>query len=153
MNIKVNISNANEVKKYIKSQVDRANIAYLNELDRLAMKVVTAIRDGAVSFWNDDSGNLRSSIGYVILHDGRRISENFQIVNGRGAEGMEEAKSFAHQLSSEYPSGLVLLIVAGMEYAEYVERIKSRTVLAGGELLAKKLIKEIGQKWSARYGK
>jgi hypothetical protein len=154
MKFKINIFNANEVKKYIKDEVDRANIAYLNELDRMAMKVVTAIRDGKpVSYWDDHTGNLRSSIGYVILHDGKKLSENFKVVNGRGEEGMAKAKSFAQQLTLQYPSGIVILIVAGMDYAEYVERVKSRTVLEGGKLLAKKLIKEIEQKWSARYGK
>ena len=141
------------VKRAIREQADRMLYGYLGNVDRLAMKVVSAIRNSEVSFWNDVSGNLRSSIGYIILYDGRRVHENFEVVNGRGKEGMQKAKSFADELQKKYPSGIVLIIVAGMEYAAYVEAIESRQVLTGGAKLAKDLLAEINAKWESKYGK
>ena len=144
-------------KRAIREDADRMLEAYLGQLDSMAMKVVSAIRDGKnpgdTSYWWDHSGNLRSSIGYIILYDGRRVHENFKVVNGRGEEGMQKAKSFADELQKKYPSGIVLIIMAGMEYAAYVEDVESRTVLKGGESLAKSLLAEINAKWEAKYGK
>ena len=142
-----------DLKRYIRQSGDRFLRAYLDELDRIGMKVVTAIRTGEASFWNDHTGALRSSIGYVIMCDGRRYSENFEVVNGRGAEGKQNAMTFAAELAANYPKGIVLVIVAGMEYAEYVEKIKSRTVLEDGKFLANELVKKQSEKFEARYGK
>ncbi len=136
----------------IRQQADRMLKAYLGQIDRVGLKVVKAIRESDVSFWMDHTGNLRNSIGYILMYDGKRFGENFEEV-GDGKEGMQKAKDFADELSRQYPSGIVLIIVAGMEYAAYVESIESRTVLTGGEKLAKKLVDEINAKWSRKYGK
>lgn len=141
------------VKRAIREQADRMIRAYIGQLDRIGMKVVTAIRDSDVSYWLDHTGNLRNSIGYMILHDGRKVKEDFKAVVSSGTEGVGKARAFAEEIASKYPSGIVLIIVAGMEYAAYVENVKSRTVLAGGEQLAKKLVKELEDKWRAKYGK
>ena len=140
-------------KKYIRQQTDRMLKAFLAEIDRLAMKVVTAIRDSEVSFWNDHTGNLRSSVGYIIMYNGVVVSENFKVCNGRGQEGMAKGRSYAEELARRYPKGIVLIIVAGMEYAAYVENIESRTVLAGGKILAKDLLRDLNASWDRRYGK
>ena len=149
----IRVEGIDSVQRYIQREAERALRAFLDELDYLALEVVSAIRAGEASFWNDDTGNLRSSIGYIILYDGRVMHQNFEVVNGRGEQGKRNAKSFAQELASNYPSGIVLIIVAGMEYAAYVENIKSRTVLAGGKLLAKQKLKELNAKWNTRFGK
>lgn len=149
----IRITGVEETKKYIMEQADILTNLYLEELDRLAMKVVTAIRASEVSFWNDDTGNLRSSIGYVIMYDGKVRFENFQTYNGKGQDGAFAAKSFAYEIASRYPKGIALVIVAGMEYASYVEAIESRNVLAGGELLAKDLFRDLNAKWNEKHRK
>lgn len=68
--------------------------------------------------YKDDTGNLRSSIGYIILKDGRVMESNFI---GDKAEGKEKGQDFAKEVSFLYPSGWVLIGVAGMEYAASVE--------------------------------
>ena len=149
----IRITGIEETKKYLMEQADILTNLYLEELDRLAMKVVTAVRTSEVSFWNDDTGNLRSSIGYVIMYDGVVRFENFQTCNGKGPDGATTAKSFAYEIASRYPKGIALVIVAGMEYASYVEAIESRNVLAGGELLAKDLFRDLNAKWNEKYRK
>lgn len=149
----IRVTGVEDTIKYIMDQKDKFRIAYLDELNRLAMKVVTAVRTSEVSFWNDDTGNLRSSIGYVIMYDGEVRFENFQTYNGKGQDGASTAKSFAHEIASRYPTGIALVIVAGMEYASYVEAIESRNVLAGGELLAKDLFRDLNAKWNEKHRK
>ena len=141
------------VKRALREKAERMKKAYVRDLNMIGTKVVKAIRESDVSYWMDQTGNLRNSIGYILLDDGRRIGENFAEVNPGGKEGMAQAKAFADELQAQYPSGYVLIIVAGMEYAAYVEAIESREVLTGGEKLAKRLVKEINAKWESKYGR
>jgi hypothetical protein len=63
----------------------------------------------------DDTGNLRSSIGYFVLKDGI-------VVSGK-VEGESEGISAAKQLLGTIPikDGYVLVGVAGVDYASYLE--------------------------------
>lgn len=67
--------------------------------------------------YRDRTGNLRSSIGYIILMDGKVIDRNF---SGK-SKGQIEAKSVAHEVALQHPKGYVLIGVAGMNYAAAVE--------------------------------
>ena len=83
--------------------------------------------------YNDRTGNLRSSIGYIILNDGKVIDKNFQKsgVGSGGGKGVSAAIDFTASLAQQYSSGLVLIGVAGMEYAAYVEKKHSLDVISG----------------------
>lgn len=67
--------------------------------------------------YTDRTGNLRGSIGYVILVNGVIRKSNF---TGK-PEGRKKAREFAGELASEFGKGLVLIGVAGMSYAAAVE--------------------------------
>lgn len=149
----IKVTGTQEVKTYLQSETQRMVKAFIGRVDMLAKDVVTAIRTGEASFWNDQTGNLRSSIGYIIVRDGQKLSSDFQAYNGRGQQGMQEGLSFAQRLAAQYPKGIAVIFVAGMEYAAYVEGIESRVVLAGGELLAIQLFKKLDAEWKARFGK
>lgn len=73
--------------------------------------------------YKDKSGNLRSSIGYVIAKDGKIIASNFEVSpNGtEKAKGLKRAKQLADEVSKLYNGGYVLIGVAGMDYAACVE--------------------------------
>jgi hypothetical protein len=73
----------------------------------------------------DQTGNLRSSIGYFIAKDG-------VIIKGQGTS---ESRSFASSIIRQYNSGFSLIVVAGMEYAVYVEA-KGYNVISSSELFA-----------------
>ena len=136
------------LKKYIKEQASRRVEAFIGQLNAIGMQTVTKIRTGEVSNWDDHTHNLRSSIGYLVLHDGKIVGSNFALSSGKGAEGLTAGKQYAQELAEQYPSGYVLIIVAGMNYAAYVEDVESKTVLAGGELYAKKALETILKKFN-----
>ena len=90
----------------------------------------------------DDSGNLRSSIGYVVVEDGRIIGESAFEAVGNGAEGSATGRSFAESLVATHPNDTALILVAGMHYAEYVAA-KGYDVLDSATLLAEQLINDL----------
>lgn len=96
---------------------------------------VRGIRTGAMSGWDDQSGNLRSSVGYIVMSGGRTVVESGFDAVGGGTEGSSEGKRVSGLLAREYSqSPHVLIVVAGMEYAAYVEAVDGKVVLAGGQL-------------------
>ena len=87
----------------------------------------------------DWSSNLRSSIGYVVVADGEVVKmSSFEPVNG-GDEGARKGRQFAQEIAARYPTGIVLILVAGMEYAAYVSS-KSYDVLNTGVTEAEEMI-------------
>lgn len=82
--------------------------------------------------YQDRTGNLRSSIGYVIVKDGDILTENYEL-SEKGSElhpGMREAKRLVSELASVYSDGWVLVGVAAMPYAVYVEAIDNLDVIS-----------------------
>lgn len=82
----------------------------------------------------DQTGNLRASVGYVLYNHGQIISSNF----GTGSSNMEgayNAMAVANEAASKHPTGLCLVVVAGMNYAAAVES-RGRDVLASTEIYA-----------------
>lgn len=95
----------------------------------------------------DWTANLRSSIGYVVLDDGQVIAESdFSPLSGErgtsGVTGAKEGKEFIEKLARENGNGLVLIIVAGMPYAAYVEA-KGYDVLGSAEDEAERIVKRL----------
>jgi len=84
--------------------------------------------------YNDITGNLRSSVGYVIARSGNIVNDNFT-KSERGSDkatGMKEGYNLAVELAHKYSiNGWVLIVVAGMEYAAAVESIEGKDVLSG----------------------
>lgn len=77
--------------------------------------------------YSDQTGNLRSSIGYAIFDNGKEINSVFEIADkDEGGSGVRSAKNLAKEQVAK--TGLCLIVVAGMEYAAAVES-KEYTVL------------------------
>lgn len=99
--------------------------------------------------YHDITGNLRSSIGYIILNDGQIVrqgrSETFPGKDGKGdgAKGAAEGQALLNRLKAKFPWGIVLIICAGMEYAAFVENVKHKDVLTSAEHLAESLMKKL----------
>ena len=99
--------------------------------------------------YNDITGNLRSSIGYVVLLDGKPViygqNKQYKGKKGNGEAGPPAADALLKKLQAKFPWGVVLIVCAGMKYAAYVEAIHHKDVLTSAELradvLAKKLLK------------
>lgn len=118
-------------------------------LQNVGETTVNEIRASHISNWNDQSGNLRSSTGYIITMDGKPIQMGkFEKVVGPKPDpdepdGTQEGRNYAMQLASLYPNGIALIVVAGMEYASYVEKRDNKTVLAQGEIEARRLVDQM----------
>lgn len=113
-------------------------------------KVVNGIRSGEMSNWNDVSGSLRSSVGYVVCRKGRIVrSSDFDTVLD-GAEGSGKGRELSRKLANDYAYyDFALIVVAGEEYAVYVEAIDNKVVLAGGYLyLEKNLVRRMQERIS-----
>lgn len=127
-----------EINAAIKAEAERANMLTIRVLSYLGeMCVIEAKGRPQESSWFDQSGNLRSSIGYVIVHNGKIIKySEFNQVK-QGSDGIKEGKELAKELAKQYASGYALIVVAGMNYAELVEAMDNKNVLASAELLAR----------------
>ncbi|MBD0822639.1 hypothetical protein [Aestuariibaculum marinum] len=104
-----------------KKQVDEKT---LQTLQYLGEQFVNQAR--LTGNYTDRTGNLRSSIGYIILLDGKVIFKNF---SGK-QNGKSKAQEFANEVALKYPEGYVLVGVAGMDYAAAVEA-KGYDVITG----------------------
>ena len=92
--------------------------------------------------YKDQTGNLRSSIGYCIADNGKTVVESSFDVVKNGQQGAAGGRKFLKSLVSGHSKGLVLIVVAGMEYAAYVEA-KNLNVLDSAEQLAGKLLPQM----------
>lgn len=112
-----------------------------NALAKLGEECIAKIRDRSGSeSWYDQTGNLRSSIGYAVYDYGwKKVQSSFQTVMG-GSDGSSEGRKMINNLANEYSKVYALVVVAGMNYAEYVESLENKDVLASTELWAKDVI-------------
>lgn len=93
--------------------------------------------------YKSQTGNLNSSIGYCILEDGMQvIPAKFELLKPGGEQGVEQGRAFMEKLIAENSRGIVLIMVAGMNYAVYVEAM-GLDVLDSAEMLAKRLVPRI----------
>ncbi len=150
-----------EIDRFIAARIEAINNALVYNMCAIGEQVVNHARSlpspNAAAFrgskvipphqphYMDWTDNLRSSIGYVIAIDGKIVQmSSFDVVKN-GGKGATEGKEFALQLIKDYPQGIVLIVVAGMNYATYVSA-KGYDVLDSSELLAEKLVPQMLKK-------
>ena len=138
-----------QIRDYLNREAQKHLQRTITLLQYVGETVVNDIRTSHISNWIDRTGNLRSSIGYIITLDGKPIGISaFEKVIGPKPDpdepdGSQEGKDYAMQLASLYPNGIALIVVAGMEYASYVEKRDNKTVLAQGEIEARRLVDQM----------
>lgn len=128
---------------FINSQVDNFKNALVYNLCAVGEQVLNAAR--STSSYKDQTGNLRSSLGYIVAIDGEIVTISDFAPADKGTDkttGQKEGKAYAEKLIQDFPTGIVLLVVAGMNYASYVSA-KGYDVLDSAELLAGQLIPEM----------
>lgn len=138
----------NVIPAIIESEIIRA-FSYLGE------QCIKRIRDrGPKESWFDQTGNLRSSIGYAVYDYGKKaIESTFEVVKN-GSQGASVGRKVIDDLASKYAETYALVVVAGMDYAEAVEARDNKDVLASTELWAKQEIQKYLNKALERaYGK
>lgn len=134
--------------KFTKEDVKRRFDRFLQVVEKRQIERLQALGEECVTHarlippergFTDRTGNLRSSIGYVLFKDGQAIHDNFQEVNGpeggNAATAIGESKALADRVVKRHPKGICLVVTAGMNYAVHVEA-KGRDVLTSAEHLA-----------------
>lgn len=123
-----------DIDRFVNQFVDRAEEKMYTLLQAAGEMFVRYARESGR--YIDHTGNLRSSIGYVIVRNGKLASRNFkkQDVGTEGSEGVNKAEKLARELANTHNTGLVLIGVAGMEYALYVEAMESKDVITGANI-------------------
>lgn len=125
-----------DVNRMFMIKLQRIETVIINRLIQVGEKFVINARNNGN--YLDQTGNLRSSIGYIILKNGRTIHENFELSN-KGTDkrtGVNKGKSFINQLKANFSTGYVLIVVAGMDYAAAVES-RGKDVLTASAITAK----------------
>lgn len=93
--------------------------------------------------YTDQTGNLRSSIGYAVVWDGKVVQRDCIDKVKQGDKGVSDGDDYLSKcIKKRSRKGIVLIVTAGMNYAEYVEA-KGYNVLTSAELKAGPLVKSL----------
>ena len=137
------------IKASLDAVLENARTEVLEELTAIGLEAVNEARRYNGKAYEDQTGNLRSSTGFVIVEDGHVISlQGFEQVPARNdpkheaGKGSPTGREYAQNLAAEFPDGITLIVVAGMHYAAYVAA-KGYNVLDSSELYAKKAVREL----------
>lgn len=134
-----------EITSYIEKRLRMLEMAIVRNFCVIGERCANAARTSHT--YTDQSGNLTSSIGYAVSIDGRlvQISSFNKVLNGE--QGATDGQEYVEQLIRKYPSGIVLIVVAGMNYAAYVSD-KGYDVIDSAESLAEqqipRMLKQLG---------
>jgi len=129
-----------DIEAAIEKKIEAKKNAVIKAMIYIGKMCVNEAR--SLNTYKDQTGNLRSSIGFLVINDGSVVSQsNFPVVK-KGAEGKEEGKTFIKTLIAEHSNGTFLIVVAGMQYASYVEAM-NLDVLSSAELLAERKVPEM----------
>lgn len=127
-----------EIDKYLKSSVEELINETIYKLSYIGEHVVNTARLSGE--YLDQTGNLRSSIGYIISIDGEIIRQGeFNVVKD-GENGTKSGEALAQALAKT-SKGITLIVVAGMHYAIYVSA-KGLDVLDSAEIELGKQLQE-----------
>lgn len=136
-------------KKRIEKQIDtyltRQEALLIRYYGYVGEKCLTEMREHGS--YKDQTGNLRSSTGYVIVRNGQIVQSSGFAQIRDGSQGMNSGYSFAQKIAMKYRTGIALILVAGMKYAASVEA-KGYNVISSAKLHAEKeisiLMKKLG---------
>lgn len=120
----------NAIRRYAYSKLNEWEEVMIQAYKMACIEMVKRAKQ--TNTYQDQTSKLRSSVGCVLYHKGVEVFNYFESEGGAmGEQGVSQGLSFARSKAEE--SGdhfLVAVIVAGAEYARYVEA-KGLDVLTG----------------------
>lgn len=130
-----------QLSKMLQQEAERRKQVLIRTMLYCAEEVTNAAR--STNSYKDQTGNLRSSVGSLVIVDGKVVKEyGFGRVN-KGAQGVTDGQKFAQSLVKQYhPTGIAIIVVAGKEYASYVAD-KGYDVLDSAENLASVIVPKL----------
>lgn len=149
-----------DIKKSLEQVNEDFEQAIISRLKFVGEKFVINSRNNHT--YKDQSGNLTSSIGYVIMKDGKILIADYDTSvkpyltkkkNLAKYQAVNVSNSLLADIAEKFPKGYVLVGIAGMEYAAYVESrnkdvITSSAITAENDL--KKSLDELRKKISGK---
>ena len=129
------------IEDSINASVEAKQKVVVNTLFYVGEQCIIEARDNGN--YTDQTGNLRSSIGYAVIWDGKVIHRNSITKVKKGDKGVAEGNDYLSKcIEKASNKGVVLIVTAGMNYAQYVEA-KGRNVLSSAQIKAEPLIKSL----------
>lgn len=127
-----------DVKKRIDAFLDVVERQQIKTLQQLGEMCLIEARNN--KGYMMQTGALLSSTGYQVFVDGVAIHSQFDAASGAESEaaarGIKTGQTIAEQIGKE-TKGIALVVVAGMNYATYVEA-RGKNVLTSAEHLAER---------------
>jgi len=142
MAIKANFT-AEDFRRELEKRAQQIDRAIIFQLQALGEELVNHAR--TLDTYKDQTGNLRASIGYVLIVNGAVYNYNFITTKPGASTGKALAEGLAHKALKGY----ALIVVAGMDYAAAVES-KGYDVLASAELKASSEFPKLKSKMLAK---
>lgn len=129
-----------QIEQQLTEEINRKVKAVINAFEYVGVQCQNEARTNKT--YKDQTGNLKSSVGYVVLLDGKVLSGAEFDSNEGGENGSYILESI---MSKPFVStGVALIVVAGMNYAAAVEA-RNFNVLTSAELLAEQLVPQLMQ--------
>lgn len=145
MGVTANFTKA-DVKKRIDAFLDMVEQKQIARLQRLGEMCLIEARNN--KGYMMQTGALLSSTGYQVFVDGVAIHSQFDAASGAeseaAAKGIKTGQGIAEQIGKE-TKGIALVVVAGMNYAAYVEA-RGYNVLTSAEHLAERELPKMLEK-------
>lgn len=145
MGVSANFTKA-DVKKRIDAFLDMVEQKQIARLQRLGEMCLIEARNN--KGYMMQTGALLSSTGYQVFVDGVAIHSQFDAASGAeseaAAKGIKTGQGIAEQIGKE-TKGIALVVVAGMNYAAYVEA-RGYNVLTSAEHLAERELPKMLEK-------
>lgn len=142
------LTNRQEVMRETAAKLEIRHADILRKMAYVGEEAVNVARDTSRkgTDYQDQTGNLRSSTGYILVEDGQPLkTSDFRPKagnSGDGSEGSEKGRGYAESLAKDCPTGITLAVVAGMPYAAYVAA-KGYDVLDSSKREARILANEV----------
>lgn len=138
-----------DIDAFLNSELERIYRLTVRMLCLLGEKCVIEARTNGQ--YTDQTGNLRSSIGYVVVYNGGIVDGSSFNTVAQGSDGSTQGRELAEKLAKNYKKGYALIVVAGMNYASYVEAIENKSVLISAELFARRELPSMIEKLRACF--
>lgn len=127
-----------EILKYVGERV----VKHARELPSPNVARVKGVIPPHQPHYIDWTVNLRSSIGYVIVKDGKIVQSGGFDAGSDGKNGADAGRSYAESVARNFIGGISLIVVAGEHYASYVTD-KGYDVIDSAELVAEQLFNDL----------
>lgn len=140
----IHLSQEEQVFAEVDREIERTNRKIKRALQYAGEAGVNVARDPNHSnTFTDRTGNLRSSIGSVVVEGNNTSYSGFGSFGSEGNSG-SEGRRYAKEVATEFqaPYRLTLAVVAGKEYASYVAA-NGYDVLDAAEITSKNTFEQL----------